>query len=328
MTTFKEIRGTTIEVVSTDPTNPETGQIWYNSSSGTLKGRVALAAGWASGGNLNTGRSYSKGVGTVTATITTGGYLGGPPAVDTSTATESYNGSSWTTVSAMNTKRYAHGATGTQTAAIAYTGVNPPFVSATESYNGSAWTTTPATVNSARYGFGYSANGTQTAALFAGGTTSGTSALSDSESYNGTSWTSTPTLATATMYGSGCGTQAAMIIAGGGPTHVSQTSAVTQLWNGSAWTNSPANLNTGRGDLVLFGTQTSAIAAGSPAPAVESWNGTSWTTVTAMPAVRNSGGGSGASGTSGLLFGGAPNVVSTIQWTGPGSFGTKTITVS
>jgi hypothetical protein len=38
MTTFKEIRGTTIEVVSTDPTNPETGQIWYNSSSGTLKG--------------------------------------------------------------------------------------------------------------------------------------------------------------------------------------------------------------------------------------------------------------------------------------------------
>jgi hypothetical protein len=38
MTTFKEIRGTTIEVVSSDPTNPETGQIWYNSSSGTLKG--------------------------------------------------------------------------------------------------------------------------------------------------------------------------------------------------------------------------------------------------------------------------------------------------
>jgi hypothetical protein len=36
MTTFKEIRGTTIEVVSSDPSNPEPGQIWYNSS-GTLK---------------------------------------------------------------------------------------------------------------------------------------------------------------------------------------------------------------------------------------------------------------------------------------------------
>jgi hypothetical protein len=40
MTTFKEIRGTTIEVVSSDPSNPEVGQIWYNSSSGTLKGYV------------------------------------------------------------------------------------------------------------------------------------------------------------------------------------------------------------------------------------------------------------------------------------------------
>jgi hypothetical protein len=29
MTTFKEIRGTTIEVVSSDPANPEAGQIWY-----------------------------------------------------------------------------------------------------------------------------------------------------------------------------------------------------------------------------------------------------------------------------------------------------------
>ncbi len=45
MTTFKEIRGTAIRVVSTDPTNPETGQIWYNSSSGTLKGFVFATAG-------------------------------------------------------------------------------------------------------------------------------------------------------------------------------------------------------------------------------------------------------------------------------------------
>ncbi len=38
MTTFKEIRGTTIEVVSSDPSNPELVQTWYNNSSGTLKG--------------------------------------------------------------------------------------------------------------------------------------------------------------------------------------------------------------------------------------------------------------------------------------------------
>jgi hypothetical protein len=38
MTTFKEIRGTDILALSSDPSNPEVGQIWYNSSSGTLKG--------------------------------------------------------------------------------------------------------------------------------------------------------------------------------------------------------------------------------------------------------------------------------------------------
>jgi len=38
MTTFKEIRGTAIQSVSSDPTNPEVGQIWYNNTSGVLKG--------------------------------------------------------------------------------------------------------------------------------------------------------------------------------------------------------------------------------------------------------------------------------------------------
>ena len=70
MTTFKEIRGTTIEVVSTDPTNPELGQIWYNSSSGTLKGyQFANVNAWASGGNLNTGRTGLAGAGIQTAAV-------------------------------------------------------------------------------------------------------------------------------------------------------------------------------------------------------------------------------------------------------------------
>jgi hypothetical protein len=330
MAQYTGIQGQNILIVSSDPANPVEGQIWYNSTTNLLKGYTALNAGWASGGNLNTGRILSKAVGTVSATLTTGGYLGGPPAVDTSTAAESYNGSSWTTVGSMNTKRYSHGASGTQTAAIAYTGVNPPTVTATESYNGSSWTTTPATVNTGRYGFGMSGNGTQTATIFAGGTNTGTSALSDSESYNGSAWTTTPVLGTATMYGSGCGTQTAAIIAGGGPTHVSQTFTTTQLWNGSSWTTNPTGLNTGRGDLALFGTQTSALAAGAPAPAVESWNGSTWTTTTAMPALRNSGIGAGASGSSGILIGGSPPPAqnTTVVWTGPGSFGTRTITTS
>jgi hypothetical protein len=60
MTTFKEIRGTTIEVVSSDPANPETGQIWYNSSSGTLKYVHNMSAAWSSGGNINTAREHQE----------------------------------------------------------------------------------------------------------------------------------------------------------------------------------------------------------------------------------------------------------------------------
>jgi hypothetical protein len=56
MTTFKEIRGTAIQSVSTDPSNPESGQIWYNNSIGVLKGYQSLGAAWASGGNMGTAR--------------------------------------------------------------------------------------------------------------------------------------------------------------------------------------------------------------------------------------------------------------------------------
>jgi hypothetical protein len=135
MTTFKEIRGTTIEVVSSDPANPEQGQIWYNSSSGTLKGyQLANVNAWASGGNLNTARAAAAGSGTQTAALSFGGDAGSPPKT---TATESYNGTSWTSVNPMNTARSLLGGAGTQTSALAFGGgVIPPVTAATESYNG------------------------------------------------------------------------------------------------------------------------------------------------------------------------------------------------
>jgi hypothetical protein len=38
MTTFKEISGQLIRTLSSDPANPQEGQIWYNSTIGVLKG--------------------------------------------------------------------------------------------------------------------------------------------------------------------------------------------------------------------------------------------------------------------------------------------------
>ena len=55
MATYKEIKGINIDVVSTDPSNPIEGQVWFNSTSNVLKGlRPDLAGTWATGGNLNT----------------------------------------------------------------------------------------------------------------------------------------------------------------------------------------------------------------------------------------------------------------------------------
>ena len=38
MTTYKEIKGTDITVVSSDPSNPVTGEVWYNTTTQKLKG--------------------------------------------------------------------------------------------------------------------------------------------------------------------------------------------------------------------------------------------------------------------------------------------------
>jgi hypothetical protein len=61
MTTFKEIRGTAVESVSSDPTNPEVGQIWYNNSIGVLKGYQLSAAAWSAVVNLSTAQDVSLG---------------------------------------------------------------------------------------------------------------------------------------------------------------------------------------------------------------------------------------------------------------------------
>jgi hypothetical protein len=64
MTTFKEISGQLIRTLSSDPANPQEGQIWYNSTIGVLKGYDLTLAAWSSGGNLGTGRYNSSAAGT------------------------------------------------------------------------------------------------------------------------------------------------------------------------------------------------------------------------------------------------------------------------
>ena len=102
MATYKEIRGTHIVSVTSDP-SPVNGQMWYNSTDRVVKGfKISNVGSWSTGGSMNTGRRYCNGAGTREAALAYGGYT------TTNLAnTESYNGSSWTEVNDLNTARHS-----------------------------------------------------------------------------------------------------------------------------------------------------------------------------------------------------------------------------
>jgi len=326
MTTFKEIRGTTIEVVSSDPANPELGQIWYNSSSGTLKGYAALTAGWTSAPSLNTGRGDGGGFGTQTAAISAGGYVAGATG-----ATESFSGVSWTTVNPLNNAGYYAASTGTQTAGLfnqASPGAAPYYFNYSESWNGTSWTATNPTSTT---GYNRRTVGLQTAALsFGGQGPSQAGAWNLSESFNGTTWTSTPSMNTKKISTLQAGTQTAALSAGGDINGSASYTSAVELYNGT-WTTSPATLTPATGYGWGSGSQTAALLFGGNNPGTLStlWNGTAFSATTPMsnPGQRK-GSGNGPSSAV-LAFQGAPSPATAVEsWTGPGSYATKTITVS
>jgi hypothetical protein len=92
MADYINIYGQDILAVASDPANPTLGQIWYNTTSNTLKGGgVSTSGSWATGNNMNTARIFLRGCGVQTAALGFGG-------IDTAStgATEEYNGATWT----------------------------------------------------------------------------------------------------------------------------------------------------------------------------------------------------------------------------------------
>ena len=182
---------------------------------------------WSPSPAINTARRIMGCAGISTAALIFGGY--GP---NFSTATESYNGSSWTTLPAtLPTGVAGLSGAGTQTAALSFGGdLGPAYTNTTASYNGSAWTTVNS-LNTARgYGGGF---GIQTAALYAGGGTT-TPQLNGTELWNGTSWTTNPTgMSNSRIYTFGNGTQTSGLITAGqaGPPGVKITA--TEEWTGT-----------------------------------------------------------------------------------------------
>ena len=176
MATYEEIYGKRVEVLSSDlSTSAAEGQVWYNSTSGTLKSVVGLSA-WSSAAALNVAREGTTGFGLQTAALCAGG--------ETTTAvgnTDEYNGTGWVAKTAMNTANRALAGAGIVTAGVVFGG----FASATntEEWNGSSWTATGA-MNAGRNSL--AGAGIQTSALAAGGQPG---VKDNAESYNGSTWT-------------------------------------------------------------------------------------------------------------------------------------------
>ena len=200
---------------------------------------------------LNVARRIFTGTGIQTAALGFGGYTD----PGTSSATEKFDGSTWTTSGNMGTARYGLAGAGIQTATLAFGG-NPGGSS--ESFNGTSWTSAP-NLNTARaYLAGF---GTQTAAIAAGGAVAPST---QTESYNGTSWTNVNSLNSARYLSGNAGTQTSGIIFGGFAPGSPSFVGTTELWNGTSWTSNPTGLATGRSRMGSGknGTQTSTIAFG------------------------------------------------------------------
>ena len=74
MSTYEELHGKRVEVFSSDPTLDSSyeGQVWFNSTSGTLKTVLSTGA-WVSATPASNGRSSPQGFGIQTAAVMAGG---------------------------------------------------------------------------------------------------------------------------------------------------------------------------------------------------------------------------------------------------------------
>ena len=250
---------------------------------------------WTAGGNLNTARSYSGGSGTLTAGLSFGGLFSGPGSApfSTSNATETYNGTAFTSVNNMNVygRHMGSSGRGPQTATLAFGGGGGPTapipadtpMATTESWDGTNWTTVNS-MNTARRAFGSA--GIQTSALaFGGSTPPNTNAT---ESWDGTNWTTSPaTLANARSTPQSIGTSSSALYAGGAAPLfpgglVEEYNRSINVITAGAWA-SGGNMNTGRGTAGDCGTYLAGLVFGGNPGAppyqvslTEEYNGTSW----------------------------------------------------
>ena len=222
----------------------------------TGKTELYNGTSWSEVADLNTARNTFGGTGTSTAAIAFGGEVPGGP----SSATETWDGSSWTTSpNSLNTPVRSNAGFGTTSSAINMGGFYPsPTRNATvEEWGGTSWTTVTslptATVNMAGFGI-------ETAGVCAGGNTG--SETGATYEWGGSSWTTGGTMNTArSSVTGGTGTATAGLVSGGS---IPGATAAVEGYDGTSWSTRPS-LGTARmsgSGLGPSSTQTAGLVAG------------------------------------------------------------------
>ena len=284
MADYQDIRGLRVKYLSGDPSVTVAGEVWYNSTTGTLRSRLVTEA-WSAGANTINLTNAGGSAGTQPTGLIFGGRNPTVPAF-VSTA-EEYNGAGWAAGGALNTARSYIAGFGVQTAAVGAGGrTDAPgtITAATEEYDGSTWTTNPSPsgdLGSAR-NMQNGGVGIQAAGLGVG--------PSATEEYGGTTWTAGGALNTARSYLTAFGTQTAAAAAGGHTPPGAYSDAVEE-YNGTSWT-SVTSIPAIRQSAAAAGTQTDGLIFGGELTGATATNtalGYDGSTWSAKPNMANSG---------------------------------------
>ena len=288
MATYKENHGNNIPIVSSDPSNPIVGEVWYNTATNILKGQVQLTAAFSSGGDVPQTVQGGGGGGTKTAGWIAGGlqYPG-----DTKNKTWTYDGSTWTAGNNIPANYFIGGSTGPDSAGLLFDGIGSYGPgTATYHWDGTNWTAGGALPAIGPGGNSYTSGaGTQTAGLCIGGIGDPPPArVTRVLDYDGSAWTSGNSTPLTTAGTAADGPNAAAWIAGGdgGP----GMSGKSFTYDSSSWTAS-GDLNAACPQGVQgngWGSTTDAIMAGgaSPTTSSQTYDGTSWASGASMSTAR------------------------------------------
>jgi len=282
MSDFRTLKGLYIKHVSSDPSNIVKGDIWYNTTTQTLKVAPQVPGTWAAGENAPATARDMGGCGTTTAAAYFGGRL--TSTGEATNATFEYDGTDYSTSGNLPNARSQLVGFGTQTAGVCVGHASGGAL--TEEYNGSTWAEGGDLNNGRTNGAGC---GTLTAGLYMGGAEPppGSTAI---EEYDGSSWASNPnSLTTGRNNFAGVGTQTAALGAGGYSQPPATVYNNTEEYDGSA-VSSGGDLNTARKQFRGTGTQTAGVVFGGSAPgatgATEEYDGSAWTTQGSMGTAR------------------------------------------